>query len=398
MSSKGLASAVALVCLSYGGGCGLAARQPGGATTAGASEEARQEQRRAMRQEEVASRPRPTGEQARQGITDALAEPETRAQPRRGVDARVSQPPRSVPGGEGPSAAEGPVATAGPRAAGEGPGVGGANLAGEMAEPVIEEPKSEPGAVFPQCEGLRGEAARTCMEAGLAAFGASVAQAAAGEVREALQPWLLLLTAGGGLLVVQFLLNFLSLFMARGATPDGPRAPRPRPGTRPPSVATFLAGARASPGMRPAPPSSEREVLAAEDRAEPRPGSAVMSEQREEEGHGDEREQVGQTEDRLRGEPLLTLEELERWRAQALDVQHRLGHLQEEKRELLRKVGGAALGLLVLEGGHSRRQARRRERLLSLLLREGDGHAPAGLLTSLRARIYGGGWWRGEEG
>ncbi len=123
-----------------------------------------------------------------------------------------------------------------------------------------------------------------------------------------------------------------------------------------------------------------------------------MSEQREtEEGLMDEREQVGETADELRGELLLTLEELERWRAQALDVQHRLGHLQEEKRELLRKVSGAALGLLVLEGDHSRWLAHRRERLLSHLLREGDGHAHAGLFMSLLARVRGECRWQDEE-
>jgi hypothetical protein len=252
MSSKGLASAVALMCLSYGVGCGLAARQPGAATR-GAIEEARQEQPRARRQDEVAFPARLTGEEAKQGIIDALAESETRAQPPRSVNATVSQSPRSVPDGRSPSAAEGPVATASAGAAGEGPGVGGADLAGELTRPVVEESRSEPGAVFPQCDGLRGEAARTCMEARLSDFGAAVAQAAAGEVREALQPWLFLLTFGGGLLVAQ-------------------------------------------------------------------------------------------------------------------------------------------------EGGHSRWQARRRERLLSHLLREGNGHAPAGLLTSLRARIFGEGRWRGEEG
>ncbi len=94
-----------------------------------------------------------------------------------------------------------------------------------------------------------------------------------------------------------------------------------------------------------------------------------MSEQEmREEGHitprMSGREQVGRTADRLRDELLLTLEELERRRTRALDVPRQLRRILGENREVLRKVGGVALGLLVLGVGYSRWEAHRRKRRL----------------------------------
>ena len=77
-----------------------------------------------------------------------------------------------------------------------------------------------------------------------------------------------------------------------------------------------------------------------------------------------DREKVEKTADRLRDELLLTLEELERRRERALDVKYQLRQALEENRELLIKVGGAALGLLVVGMGWSAWRARHREEIL----------------------------------
>jgi hypothetical protein len=77
-----------------------------------------------------------------------------------------------------------------------------------------------------------------------------------------------------------------------------------------------------------------------------------------------DREQVEKTADRLRDELLLTIEELERRRERALDVRYQVSHALEKNRDLLVKVGGAMLGLLVVSAGVSWWRARHREELL----------------------------------
>lgn len=80
--------------------------------------------------------------------------------------------------------------------------------------------------------------------------------------------------------------------------------------------------------------------------------------------HRSDREQVEQAADRLRDELLLTIEELERRRERAMDVRYQLRHALEQNRDLLRQVGGVALGLLVVGVGYSWWRARHREELL----------------------------------
>lgn len=77
-----------------------------------------------------------------------------------------------------------------------------------------------------------------------------------------------------------------------------------------------------------------------------------------------EREQVEKTADRLRDELLLTIEELERRRERALDVRYQLRHAIERNRELLLRVGGVTLGLLVVGLGYSAWRSRHREELM----------------------------------
>lgn len=77
-----------------------------------------------------------------------------------------------------------------------------------------------------------------------------------------------------------------------------------------------------------------------------------------------DREKVEKTADRLRDELLLTLEELERRRERALDVRYQLRHAIEKNRDLLIKVGGVALGLMVVGMGWSAWRARHREEIL----------------------------------
>jgi hypothetical protein len=77
-----------------------------------------------------------------------------------------------------------------------------------------------------------------------------------------------------------------------------------------------------------------------------------------------DREKVEKTADRLRDELLLTLEELDRRRERALDVRYQLRHAVEQNRDLLVKVGGVALGLLVVGMGVSWWRQRHREELL----------------------------------
>lgn len=77
-----------------------------------------------------------------------------------------------------------------------------------------------------------------------------------------------------------------------------------------------------------------------------------------------DREKVEKTADRLRDELLLTLEELDRRRERAMDVRYQLRHFVEQNRDLLLKVGGATVALLVVGAGYSMWRARHREELV----------------------------------
>lgn len=75
----------------------------------------------------------------------------------------------------------------------------------------------------------------------------------------------------------------------------------------------------------------------------------------------DDRAQVEHTADRIRDELLLTLEELDRRRARAMDVQYQL----MRHRELVMMAGGAVLVLVGLGVGVAVWRARHREEILA---------------------------------
>ena len=103
----------------------------------------------------------------------------------------------------------------------------------------------------------------------------------------------------------------------------------------------------------------------------------------------DERAQVEHTADRIRDELLLTLEELDRRRARALDVQYQL----MRHRELVMMAGGAVLVLVGLGVGVAVWRARHREELLAKKRRKAFQRAwqhPERLAASAESRPLSG--------
>lgn len=97
---------------------------------------------------------------------------------------------------------------------GEGPlGQSLSVTAGRMATTMVEQSRQELGSVFPECEGRQGAEAEACRDAALTRLGGAFSQGVAGGLVRSLQPWLLGLAFGGGLLVG--MLVFLSLSVAR---------------------------------------------------------------------------------------------------------------------------------------------------------------------------------------
>ncbi len=102
--------------------------------------------------------------------------------------------------------------------------------AGQVASSLIQQSRSELGALFPECAGMDGERARRCQEARLAGLSESIGGGVARGMFQAAQPVLLVLAFGGGLILG--LLVFLALSVARlrresGATGGVLRRPRP---------------------------------------------------------------------------------------------------------------------------------------------------------------------------
>lgn len=78
----------------------------------------------------------------------------------------------------------------------------------------------------------------------------------------------------------------------------------------------------------------------------------------------DDREQVEETADRLRDELMLTLEELDRRRARAMDVRYQVRHALDKNRDLLRQAALVAVGLSLVGVGYSWWRGRHREEIL----------------------------------
>lgn len=248
MSRYSLGSMLVLLSLMGLTACATAARQIGGATAEGAVQEIRQQQEKSAGEEDMTAITRMAAEQATQGVLDALSQPERQAQIRQLVDTMVEQSLRSVAGGGVPGLGDGPGGGGGAGVGGAGAGGAGmspasrlsadlargmgaemerllgpdgtgplaqsmAATAGQVAASVIKQSRDELGTLFPECAGLQGEAARACMEERVAQLGAAFSRGATEGARDALRPWLLLLSFAGGLLVG--LLVFLGWSAAR---------------------------------------------------------------------------------------------------------------------------------------------------------------------------------------
>ena len=111
----------------------------------------------------------------------------------------------------------------------------------------------------------------------------------------------------------------------------------------------------ASPPAKDAPKESPpREAQAREPLSQESPGTHITKGM-------DDRTQVEHTADRIRDELLLTLEELDRRRARAMDVRYQLS----SHRDMLKMAGGAALMLVGVGVGVSIWRARHRQELLA---------------------------------
>ncbi|WNG14196.1 hypothetical protein [Cystobacter fuscus] len=233
MSKKNLLGLLMLVQLSGVLGCATVVRQ----STKGALEAIRQ-QKEEVDQEQEASLMRGTAGQMTRGALDALitGEPPPKAQ-------QVEENPGGVASGGGAAGggAAASTGTGGSGLGGRGPvsvlsaqlarglsaelerqlGADGSGplarsmsaAAGQVAASVIQQSKDEFGPLFPECQGLEGEAARGCGEARVSQLSESVGGGLVRGMFKAAQPVLLIVAFGGGLLVG--LLVFLALSVAR---------------------------------------------------------------------------------------------------------------------------------------------------------------------------------------
>jgi hypothetical protein len=218
MSTKSLTALLMLFCLSGVLACATAARQLGTATTQGALEAIRQDKEQFAQDDDAASRQ--TAAEIARGAMEALSS----AEPSPGADGHGAP----ATGGSPPVQDLGPAPLLASRMTrafsqelerqlgedGTGPLAQSLSAtAGQVASSVVQQSRQELGTLFPECGGLQGGEARACREKQVAQLGASFSRGAAQGLVQAFQPWLLLLTFAGGLLVG--LLMFLALSVAR---------------------------------------------------------------------------------------------------------------------------------------------------------------------------------------
>lgn len=236
-NAKVMRLGLGLLMLVGSAGCGAIARDVAKQGTEGALEsiQAEKEQRTAEDQATIDAVARRNSEQVARGMMDAVVKKDApatvplAATPGEGgpgglaANAPVTAPMAPGTGGSGSfssmlaaQVARGLTAELGRQLGPDGSGPLGQSLsatAGRMAGTMVEQSKSELGAVFPECGGLEGAQALSCRDAALGRLGGAFSQGIAGGLIRAFQPWLLALTFAGGLLVG--LLLFLSLSVAK---------------------------------------------------------------------------------------------------------------------------------------------------------------------------------------
>jgi len=228
MSRKNILVLCVIVLGSGVTGCATVARQMAEEGTEGALEAIREEeqQRSVEAQAKVEELARRNAEQLARGMMDAVTRPEgAGAGPSSGTGGSgLGGEARSLSSSVASEMARGLSAELERQLGPDGSGPLARSLsatAGQMAASMVQQSRGELGSLFPECGGLQGEQARTRRDAQLARWGESFSKGVAGGLVQAFQPWLLLLTFAGGLLVG--LLVFLSLSVARANREAGGR-------------------------------------------------------------------------------------------------------------------------------------------------------------------------------
>ncbi|HEX8539465.1 MAG TPA: hypothetical protein VF664_18510, partial [Cystobacter sp.] len=236
MSKKNLLGLLLLVQVSGVLGCATVVRE----STKGALEAIR-EQKEEVDQDQEDSLTRGTAGQLTRGALDALitGEPSPKAQQAEENPGSVASGGGAAGGGEAGGGGGGTPAASGAAAASTGTGGSGLGsrgpvsvlsaqlarglsvelerqlgadgsgplarsmsaAAGQVAASVIQQSKDEFGPIFPECQGLEGDAARGCREARMSQLTESIGGGLVRGMFKAAQPVLLIVAFGGGLLV-----------------------------------------------------------------------------------------------------------------------------------------------------------------------------------------------------